>query len=309
MSLISRGVLSVALVLGMAGVAFADSTAKSAPAVSDDLSLIPVDSEIVGGLDWAGLLASPLWQKYVEPQFKSAMASLPADFATNCGDPAKVMSRISFGLKNLTGGSPEGVIVMYGVTKTKMIECMTKSKSTGPGTKLTRDGDYFLVTGSGNQAAFTFLNDKTFFGVLGPQGTKEGVKKAALGGSSLKTSPTFVELYGKTKTADTMWVLINGNSKIFDGIGGKMPVKPKAVYGSINVAKDLTLDGRVRVESASQASTLSGGLNSQAGQLAMFVDKLNIGSDGADITISAALSEAKLKALIGMVGGGRRGGP
>ena len=84
-------------------------------------------------------------------------------------------------------------------------------------------------------------------------------------------------------------------------------MKPKAVYGSLNVTKDLAIEGRIRVDSAGQASTVSSALQGQVGQLAMFVDKINVGSDGADVTISAALSESKLKALLGMFGPRKRG--
>ncbi|MBX3160334.1 MAG: hypothetical protein KF773_30500 [Deltaproteobacteria bacterium] len=298
--------LSVALVLGVAGTSFADSTAAKRPAAAsiDDLSLIPVDSELVGGLDWAQLQTSPLWQKHVEPLMRNAMAGLPSDFVTSCGDPAKMMSRLSFGLKGLQGGSPEGVVVMYGVSKPTMTKCMEKGKST-PDAKLTRDGDYFLVSGGGNNAAFTFLDNTTLLGVIGPQGTKAGVKAVAAGGSALKKSPTFLELYGKTRTSDTLWVLVNGNSKLFDGAGAGLGMKPKAIFGSLNVGKSLTLDARIRVESSSQASSASSLLQSQAGQLSMFVDKLDIGADGPDVTISAALSEAKIKMLLGLLGKSR----
>jgi hypothetical protein len=293
-----RGVLSVALVLGMTSVSLAQPAGKVAPAPTDDLSLIPVDSELVGGLDWAQLQTSPLWQKHVEPHVKGVLASMPTDFTAACGDPMKAMTKISFGLKGLKGGSPTGVIVMHGVVKAKLVACM--AKPTGA-QKITRDGDYWIVSASGKDAAFTFLNDSTFLGVIG--GNKDAVKRAASGGSALKTSPTFVELYKKTNTSDTLWLLLNGNSPLFDGLGSKMPVKPKAVFGSINVTRDLGVAMRIRVDSPTQANTLSSTLQGAAGQVGMFVDKLDIGSDGSDITINAAMSEGKLKALIGMAMG------
>src|SRR5262249_39002277 len=131
--------------------------------------------------------------------------------------------------------------------------------------------------------------------------SKDGVKQVASGGSALKTSPAFVEMYGKINTTDSMWILMNGSSKAFE----KMPMgfKLKAVFGSVNVTDGLKLDGRVRFESADQAAQLAGMAKMQMDQAKQFFDKLDVNADGADLKVSVAMSNAKLKSLMQLVGG------
>ena len=65
---------------------------------------------------------------------------------------------------------------------------------------------------NGATTAFTFVNDTTMLGVIGSKGNKDGVKEAAKGASTLKIVATFVDMYSKINTQDSLWMLINGNS-------------------------------------------------------------------------------------------------
>lgn len=146
--------------------------------------------------------------------------------------------------------------------------------------------------------------------MIGPAATKEGVTEAASGKGTLATSPTFTEMYGKINTSDSLWMLMNGNSKAFD----KMPmgVKLKALFGSLNVTDGLALDMRARLDSPDKASEMANMGKAQAAQAAKMFDKLDISADGADVHVQIGLSQEKLKALItqfgGMLGGAMGGG-
>src|SRR5689334_397692 len=55
-------------------------------AVGDDLSLLPVDSEAVMGINFSQLQSSALWKKFVEPQMmKGEFPQKLAEFKTKCG--------------------------------------------------------------------------------------------------------------------------------------------------------------------------------------------------------------------------------
>lgn len=296
-----RWLLAAVMGLCIPTAAFADKTAKAA----DDLSYLPVDSEVVGGLDFAGIQTSPLWKKFVDPLLQTADVQKKfAEFKTLCGvDPMKSVTKIAFGLKGVGGsGSPEGVFVAHGVPKQKLMDCMGKSAK-AKSTEVTREGDIILIKSKdGQPVAFTFVDDSTAIAVIGTNATKDGVTAAAKGGSSLKTSPAFLEMYKKTKTTDTLWMLMNGNSKAFDKFAS-MGLKPKAIFGSVNVgAKDVTADMRIRLNDAAQAKQLATQAQGSAQQAAAFFDKILFGSDGADFTVAIGMSNAKVETLIGMVG-------
>ena len=114
-----RSSLVVALMIGSAG---APAFAQKA---TDDLSLLPVDSELVAGLDFQALQSSQLWKQFVEPRLqKNDIKKNFDEFKATCGmDPMKVLTKISIGMKGIGSDKPDGTIVVHGVTKTKMIVC------------------------------------------------------------------------------------------------------------------------------------------------------------------------------------------
>lgn len=289
----------------------------------DDLSLLPVDSEAVMGINFAQLQSSALWKKFVEPQMmKGDFPSKLAQFKSKCGfDPMTAITSIAIGMKGVGGDNPDGVVVVHGAGKKESLDCFEKMKDEAAksGDEIKRDGDVVLVKSKkGETVAIAFVNDTTAVAVVGPGASKDGVLKAAQGGSALKSSPAFVEMYGKINTQASLWMLVNGNAKVFDK-AAQMGVKPKAVFGSVNVTDGLSVDVRMRLESADQATQMA---NAFQGQLAAFksmVDKLDVGSDGADVKVSVAMSQPKLEALVknlgamfggrgGMGGGGMGGG-
>jgi hypothetical protein len=283
---------------------------------ADDLSLLPVDSEVVMGLNFAQLQTSALWKQFA-PLVMSKAAPALAKFKDACGfDPMTAIKSVSLGMKNLAGGSPDGVVVIHGVEKSKaMGGCLDKAKEAAAkdGTTITVDGDIISVKGKTDNAAFMFVNDNTLVGTLGASGTKAGVKAAAAGGSALKTSAAFVDMYNKINTQDSMWMLANGNSKLFDK-AGSLGVKPKAVFGSLNVTDGLTVDIHMRLDSPDQATQLANMGKAQAAGAKVYFDKIDITNDGADVRIALGMSNAKLQQLISQFGGmlgsmGGMGGP
>ena len=278
---------------------------------ADDLALLPVDSEIVMGLNFSQLQTSALWKKFVEPQMMKAETQKKlAEFKDKCGfDPMSAVQSMSMGLKGIGADKPDGVVVIHGPDKSKVVACIDKMKDEAmkDGTTITTDGDVINVKNkTGDNFAMTFVGDSTILGVIGTNATAAGVKAAASGTSALKTSPAFVDMYSKINTADSLWILMNGNSKAFDKAAA-LGFKPKAVFGSVNVTDGLTLDMRVRLDTPDQAVQISNMAKGQVQQFVKMVDKLEINPDAADVKINIAISTVKLEALIqqimGMMGG------
>lgn len=299
-----------------------DKTSATPVAVAggDDLALLPVDSEMVMGLNFAQLQQSALWKQYAPKLMEKAGGDL-AEFKAACGfDPMDAIKSVSIGMKGLGGTTPDGAIVIHGPEKAKVMACMDKAKAEAAkkGSELTVDGDVVLVKDkSGNNTAFTFVNDSTILAVIGASATKDAVLAAAKGGSALKSSPAFVEMFSKINTGDSLWMLMNGNSPAFSKMGA-MGVKPKAVFGSINVTDGLTLDMRIRLGTPDEAKNLVAMLQGQINnpQVKQMFDKLDVTQDGSDAKFSVAMSNQKLQQLASMVGGmmggmmgGGMGGP
>ena len=293
------------------------STGGITGAVGDDLSLLPVDSEAVIGINFSQVQQSALWKQFVQPKLAASDLSGIQKFKALCGfDPLETLKSVAVGLKGLGGDAPTGAIVVHGFDKSKSMSCFDKegvSDIEKDGSKVTIDGDVVMITDkSGKQFGFTFVNDTTALAVIGPDAaTKEGIKKVAAGGGALKTSPAFVEMFQKISTGDSMWMVMNGSSPMFNKAAA-MGMKFKAMYGSVNVTDGLTVDLRFRFntpDEAAQLVTMTKGQINNAQVKAMF-DKIDVTSDGADAKFTVAMSAEKLKALAGMVGGmmGQMGG-
>lgn len=278
-------------------------------AAADDLTLLPVDSEIVLGINVAQVQQSALWKQFVEPKILASgdFNTKLADFKQKCGfDPMSAVQSVSLGLKGLGADKPNGAFVVHGLDKTKVWACLDtmKAEITKDGTEFNKVGDVatFKNPKDNETAAVTFINDSTLLAVVGPEGTVDGVKAAAAGKSALKTSPQFVDMYGKVKTSDSVWALMNGNSKAFDKMG-QMGAKPKALFGSLNVTDGLSVDMHLRFETPDAAASIANLAKSQVESAKQFVDKADVAADGADVKFSVVMSNEKLQTLIKQFGG------
>lgn len=274
------------------------------PSSGDDLSLLPVDSEIVIGLNFNQIRQSALWKQFVEPKLNSGTAqSKFAEFKAKCPgfDPMASFSSMSIGVKNTSAPTPSIVVVAHGVDKAKAIECVEKNKDeiTKNGNEMTRDGDVLLFKGKqpGDQSAITFVNDNTAIAMVGDGASSAGVKALAAGGSALKTSPAFVDMYKKVKTGDSLWGLASGKAL------EKMPmVKASAIYGSFNVTDGLAMDLRIRLDTPDAATQMASMANTQAQQAKGFVDKADFTAEGNEMHAAVEMSSQKLQMLIAQVG-------
>jgi hypothetical protein len=278
---------------------------KSAPAkAADDLSLLPVDSEVVIGINLAQVQASPLWKQFVEPRLMTAETTKQiTEFKDKCGiDPMTAVKSVSMGIK-LNGDKPDGVIVASGIDKGKGWACLDamKAEISKDGTEYTREGDVALFKSKdGEQAAFMFINDNTALMVVGTKGTAAGIKTVASGASGLKGSQAFVDMHSKINTKDSLWALING--RLLERAAA-LGIKAKALYGSVNVTDGLAADVRMLAESPEAATGVATMLKGQSAQAAQMVDKVEVTNDGAEVRIQMAISNQKLQGLISQFGG------
>jgi len=279
---------------------FATGTAFAQKA-ADDLSLLPADSELVAGLDFQQAQTSLLWKQLVVPQLMKgdAKANL-TKFQQTCGvDPMKIVTTVAIGLKGIGNAHPDGVIVAHGVPKAKLLACFDKlTKDKKQSADIKRDGDILLIAKQNDQpVAFAFVDDSTAIIVVGAPATGDGVRAILKGTSALKTSTKFVEFYKRTNTKDTLWMIMNGNSKAFDDLR-KQKISPVVLFGSLKVGKDATLDMRVKFKTADEAKNIATMGQGQIKDAAKMFDKISIDADGSEVKVGVNISDAKLKDLL-----------
>lgn len=272
-----------------------------------DLALLPGDSEVVVGLNFAQLQKSDLWKQFA-PKLMEKAASGLADFKAMCGfDPFEKFKSVSIGGKGFEGKEPDVTMVIHGLEKSATMACVEKGKAEleKKGTTATVDGDVVLMKGKdGNAGAFTFVDGETMVVTTGTKGNKDGVLAAAKSTTGLTTSTKFVEMYSKINSGDSVWFLVNGNAP-FMAKASLPGAKPQAIFGSLNVTDGLTLDMRFRMATPDEAKAMVDMMKGQTNnpQVKQMFDKLDVGVDSNDAKISVAMSQEKLKNLAAMLGG------
>ena len=294
-----------------------DTPAPAAPAmpvkaitgqIADDLSLLPVDSEAVFGINFEQIKGSGLWKQFVAPRLTGANIAPIEKFKAVCDfDPLADLKSVAIGVKGLGGNDGQGAVVIHGYDRKKANACF--DKNTGncekDGAKCKVDGDVAFVTTKDNKKfAFTFVNDNTALMVFGPDAeSKDKVKAVASGQTALKTSAAFVDLYNRLNTQESVWMIMNGNSAVFQKT--PLPFKLKAVFGTFNITDGLTIDLRMRLGSPDEAtntvSTYKGQLANP--QLKPMFTKLDMTSDGPDVKVAVAMTSQQLQQLAQLVGG------
>lgn len=298
---------------------------KAAPAKvkqatnSDDLGKLPIDSDMVLGVNVAGIQSSPLWKDVLAPRVMSADAVAKLDeFKQKCGiDPLAVVKSASVGLKDTPTGK-EGVIVVHGPDKAKLAACAEKMKADKDAkVEITQDGDATILkpkTG-GVAVAFQFISDTDAVVAIGSKANAAGLK-AIIGGSGLATSSAFVEMYNRLDTEKSLWMLMNGKNEMFKPLA-MAGIKPTHVYGVLDASDGINLELRMRLASQDQATQSATMMKSQLGPAAgmLKMDKLDVSADGHDLKFVMLVSKQNLgpmlsamQSLAGSMGGGAMGG-
>ncbi len=283
-----------------------------------DLALLPVDSDVVVGVNFAQAQQSPLWKEYISAKVMADDIKANLDELKKCGfDPMAVVKTASIGLKTTVSGGKEGVVIVHGPDKAKVLACADKLKlDAASKVEITKDGETLILKkkSGGDPIAIGFIDDSTALLVVGGKADAAGVKAAMGNTKGVKTSARFVDLYNKLDTSQSMWFLVNGKAKAFEALGA-MGLKPKQVYGAVNLADGVVVDLRMRLENPDQATQFAATLKSQLGAAAgmLHLDKADATSDGSDLklvlSVAAANVEALGKQMKAMAGAGGTGSP
>lgn len=268
-----------------------------------DLALLPADSMIVAGVNVKQMQTSALYKEYVEPRIASGeVAAKIADVNATCGfDPKSAVSSVSIGAKGMSGGAFDAIFVVHGLEKTKTLECFDKMKAKLEAESITytKSGDFVTVTNRGNNGVLTFVNDSTMIVGTGSYANESAVKGAAAGTSALKSSPAFVDMYSKLDTSKSIWFFVNGKLSVLEQASGFIGIKPKSVFGAINVAENLSIDTRIRAESDAKAAEFAKNFAGQADGLKQggMADSASITSEGPDVRMQAVMTPAQIKQM------------
>jgi hypothetical protein len=281
-------------------------------ASNKDLDVIPVESDMVIGVDLAQAQQSALFRDFALPMMTRSgdVQSIIETLKTKCNiDPMTAATRLTAGIKDPGGANPDVVAVLHGIEKAKAMPCLDQVKEELAAQKLevAKDGEVVTIKSDRGNVAFTFTGDTTAVVVAGPKANKERVLEVAQGKSTLKTSKEFNEMYSRVMTTHTAWALVNGQTPLVAKNLERINVKSKAIFGSANVTDGLEITGRIRVATEEQAKNLADLMKSQSGLIESMAQKLEIEPEGSDVRFGVKMTQQQLKSVLTFARGMMRG--
>jgi len=274
--------------------------------IADPLGFLPADSEIVFGLDVDSVRRSTLG-----PPLAARLAELGGTeltlFKQTCGfDPMTTVHAITLGIKNVKQATPDGVIVVHGLDRPQLTNCMSRAQSRDPKVVTIQNGIVEINNRDpnkpdGSKVVFAFVDASTVVGVIGPTANRDRLQTVLASGVPLRSSLSFVELIKLTDLESSLWGVINGASSVFDQVAG-LGMRPKAVFGSLTLANGMSIAMRLRLESPAQATQLQQLANGQVGMARSMFEKLDITTDNADVVVAAAMNDQQLTAILSLAG-------
>jgi hypothetical protein len=275
----------------------------------DELGFLPIDAEIVGGVDMMSLRRSQLWQKF-EPMFVSALGPDLANFRNACGfDPLKTIERITIALKERAGSQYTGVIVVRGVDTSRVRECLATEVQKNGGKAVTDRGVVLVTQPSspGTTMAVGVVGASTMVVQVDAVTTVESLNGVLAGGAPLRKSGAFMSLQARREPGASMWFMANGNSKAFDQMK-QMGMAPKSLDGTLTVTDKFAGVLRMTMGNASEASRMQAELDKIKAPISAMVEKFETRANGDLVAVEAVITEQQLRSMLQMLGGAM-GGP
>ncbi len=271
-------------------------------ALGDPIGFLPGNSELVLSVDGDQLRTSALWT-LADQKLRAAGGSSLTTFTTTCGfDPMSSIRHVTLGLRGLERDVPEGVLVLTGLPRQKLVDCFARTDISSRST-LTVDGDVYTIRKASDPSAviFTFVDDTTLVVLVGASTNRSALDKVIASGAPLRRSPAFTQLLDQVDTSAAIWGAVHGRSSMFDITRGSQ--KPTAVWGSIRLEDGAALSMRLRFGDTATAQQLVNLAQTQIqGAAQMFFDRIDVSADGAEVAVEAAMSEAKLSTLLSLIG-------
>jgi len=297
--------ISLVLVLGSLACAHdaVPPSNQAAPAraipTADVLAFLPLNADVVVGVDTVALRASAVWAEY-KPKITKAIGPQLTNVQRTCGfDPMETVQSVI--LAGYGKDVSNGVVVVRGLDRSRTTACLQRKII--PDTTVTMDRDVMVLTDkNGERDRIAFADSSTL--VL--QGSRRGapapedLHAVLQAGSPLRTSSSFLEMFDRLERGATVWMVINGNASLFDDLA-TLGTRPRALYGTLRFAEGVAAKVHLRMATADQAAQLTATVQSQLQQASAMFDRLAVTTEGDVMTITAELSLDKLRSLISIV--------
>lgn len=273
-------------------------------ATADDvLGFLPMEAEIVAGLDVAMLRQSQLWHQY-EPMILQALGPDLAKFRTTCGfDPVPTLERVTVAVKDRGHDKYTGVVVVRGVDTTRLLDCLTQQGAKG-GTKVVNDRGIIVVSDASEpdmMVAATAVGPTTLVVQFDALTSHDTMDKVLASGAPLRKSPPFMALFNRRESTAQLWMMLNGNSRLMKQIN-PLGAYPRSIDGTLTVTDRMAFAGRIRMNDPNEAGTVQAEIDKVKGIATPFVDRFDARTNADTIHVDLVVTDQQVIKLANMMG-------
>jgi hypothetical protein len=289
----------LALILAIAS-CFHDSSAtlkNGAPAsdANDQLAYLPVDSELVFGVDIAALRGSALWKRF-EPRVVHEMGKDYEEVRAACGfDPFEVGTYFTVGLRFNDEDHVSGVAVARGMPS-KVMDCV--ATRFGKGGETTRDRGTIVQRENRTNLAWAMAGDALVMHVDARAG-HDSIERVVASGAPLRNSAAFMSLYDRLDHHAAIWGAANGASRALEFLRDE---RPKSVSGAMTVTDRVDWTTTVHMPSPEAATKVKADLQHDLDKAQGFVNALDMKVAGDTLTVHVVVDGDKLDSLFALAG-------
>lgn len=271
---------------------------------ADELAFLPVDADIVLGIDSKAMQQSPLWHAF-EPQLGALMRTFQEQYGSGCGDEVlKQLGVFTVALKFRDMKAFSGVYVMRGPDAARTLECHAQEVKAKGGTATLEQGVLVttIPTAPGVVGVTRAIGPTTLVGQMDPAATRDTLAAVLESGTPLRGSPTFMKLYDRREQGAALWMTANGNSELFAALAST-GMRPRSIDGTIVATDKLALTVRLTMAGPTEAANVASEIDKIKPMAASFVERLETRVDGAMAQLEVVVTEAQIRSLAGSLGG------
>ncbi len=282
--------------------------AKAPAASADVMAHYPADTEIVVAMNIGNLTGSSMWKQYGAAAMANVAKEL-GEFEATCGfNPITTINTVHMGMNSAR--SEEPVLIVNGFAREQLTKCVkAMAEKEGEKIELTDEGSFTILVKDDKTTTIGWVNDTTMIAVP-DKNDKEFIQARIDGKDGLKGNAGFDAAAGKANQEAPIWFAANfaEGSPAASGMGA-MGAAPKGFYGSVAFSSgvDLNLgvtfaDAKSAEETLNMAKPMLGMAKGQLGPAGSLVDKLELATKGADLTVGLKLTDADVDTLKGLAG-------
>lgn len=272
---------------------------------ADELGFLPIDAEMVFGVDAVALRRSELWRQY-EGQVVNALGPSFQDLKAQCGfDPIVAITRLTMA-GNMANEKFSGVMVIHGIPTQQMLACATKLQDKAQATGVTMTVDKDVITLIGKDARPTVMkaiDASTFVAQIGPSIDITSLATILASGAPLRRSPAFMKLFDRRERGAAMWAMVNGNSEAIRPLR-QTGINARSIDGTMIVTDRFTAAVRLTLDDAAAADAFVQQMDPMADRVRGFVEKLELRTIGTAVQLEVVITEEQLRTLVALAGMG-----